>query len=137
MLFFDFSSFCFCIPGFSFREVACYEGLVYGLWKPGTEQAEVLAATLASPAAGLRYHGSACEEKTKWVRLKPKGAGIMQSVVFGPQTICCPVAPTCLSFFFKGKVFLETRPKKRCPFFPMATGHLRKHPVRGPQRNRL
>ena len=39
-------------------EVASYGGMVYGLWKPGAEQAEVLAATLGSPSAGLRYHGS-------------------------------------------------------------------------------
>jgi len=39
--------------------------MVYGLWKPGTEQAEVLAGTLASPGAGLRYHGSDLSTKLK------------------------------------------------------------------------
>ena len=39
--------------------------MVYGLWKPGTEQAEVLAATLGSPSAGLRYHGSDLSTKLK------------------------------------------------------------------------
>ena len=47
-------------------EVASYEGgMVYGLWKPGAEQAEVLAATLGSPSAGLRYHGSDLSTKLK------------------------------------------------------------------------
>ena len=46
-------------------EVASYEGMVYGLWQPGTEQAEVLAATLGSPSAGLRYHGSDLSTKLK------------------------------------------------------------------------
>jgi len=47
-------------------EVASYEGgMVYGLWKPGMEQAEVLAATLGSPSAGLRYHGSDLSTKLK------------------------------------------------------------------------
>eukprot|EP00439_Symbiodinium_sp_Y106_P075558 s91_g15.t1 len=46
-------------------EVANHEGMVYGLWKPGTEQAEVLAGTLASPSAGLRYHGSDLSTKLK------------------------------------------------------------------------
>eukprot|EP00434_Breviolum_minutum_P006989 symbB.v1.2.006166.t1/scaffold366.1/size218977/8 len=47
-------------------EVASYEGgMVYGLWKPGTEQAEVLAATLGSPSVGLRYHGSDLSTKLK------------------------------------------------------------------------
>lgn len=47
-------------------EVASYEGgMVYGLWKPGSEQAEVLAGTLGSPSAGLRYHGSDLSTKLK------------------------------------------------------------------------
>eukprot|EP00438_Fugacium_kawagutii_P000319 Skav210720 [mRNA] locus=scaffold849:126166:132084:+ [translate_table: standard] len=46
--------------------VASYEGtMVYGLWKPGAEQAEVLAATLGSPSANLRYHGSDLSTKLK------------------------------------------------------------------------
>ncbi|CAL1126061.1 unnamed protein product [Cladocopium goreaui] len=46
-------------------EVASHDGMVYGLWKPGSEQAEVLAATLGSPSAGLRYHGSDLSTKLK------------------------------------------------------------------------
>lgn len=46
-------------------EVASHDGMVYGLWKPGSEQAEVLAATLGSPSAGLRYHGSDLSSKLK------------------------------------------------------------------------
>ncbi|CAE7842611.1 nasD, partial [Symbiodinium microadriaticum] len=47
-------------------EVASHEGgMVYGLWKPGAEQAEVLAGTLASPSEGLKYHGSDLSTKLK------------------------------------------------------------------------
>eukprot|EP00931_Biecheleriopsis_adriatica_P085591 TRINITY_DN6023_c0_g1_i1.p1 TRINITY_DN6023_c0_g1~~TRINITY_DN6023_c0_g1_i1.p1 ORF type:complete len:928 (-),score=174.98 TRINITY_DN6023_c0_g1_i1:153-2900(-) len=47
-------------------EVASYDGgMVYGLWKPGTEQAEVLAGTLGSPSADLKYHGSDLSTKLK------------------------------------------------------------------------
>ena len=50
--------------------------MVYGLWKPGTEQAEVLAATLGSPSAGLRYHGSdlSCKLKLLGVNVASFGA---------------------------------------------------------------
>lgn len=46
----------------------CQGGLVYGLWKPGAEQAEVLAAVLGSPVSSpgsARYHGSDLSTKLK------------------------------------------------------------------------
>ena len=77
-------------------EVASYEGgMVYGLWKPGAEQAEVLAATLGSPSVGLRYHGSfqaavgACPEIKQQVHF---GLVKWQMHIEAPKRVCsCPV----------------------------------------------
>mmetsp|Transcript_76419 Transcript_76419/g.181775 ORF Transcript_76419/g.181775 Transcript_76419/m.181775 type:complete len:458 (+) Transcript_76419:94-1467(+) len=40
-------------------------GMPYGLWRPGVEQADVLAATLGNPSAGVEYRGSDLSTKLK------------------------------------------------------------------------
>ncbi|CAJ1427072.1 unnamed protein product, partial [Effrenium voratum] len=98
------------------RDKCFFGGLVYGLWKPGAEQAEVLAAVLGSPVSSpgsARYHGSDLSTKLKLLGVNVAcfgaNAEFWKNRIFdfqdGQANICVTTALDAASFRYRKLIF--------------------------------